>query len=130
MVKYHLSTNSLGLSRRSPLPLAPRQEGHPSIQESDLSPPSHPHLMGRPEDCAITVGPDTTTLRAQLPDQGALFGLVERITALGLEVAPAPRGAATLKWLISQITARGTRLPPGISPELSSACSSSVDSIT
>ena len=48
------------------------------------------------DDCAITIGPDTTTLRAQLPDQDALFGLVERITGLGLEVvhlhriAPSP----------------------------------------
>jgi hypothetical protein len=32
------------------------------------------------------VGPGTTTLRAELPDQGALSGLVQRITGLGLEV--------------------------------------------
>jgi hypothetical protein len=38
------------------------------------------------DDCAITVGSDTTTLRAQLPDQTALYGLVQRITGLGLEV--------------------------------------------
>ena len=38
------------------------------------------------DDCAITIGPDTTTLHAQLPDQSALLGLVQRITALGLEV--------------------------------------------
>jgi len=38
------------------------------------------------DDCAITIGPGTTTLRADLPDQGALFGLVQRITGLGLEV--------------------------------------------
>ena len=48
------------------------------------------------DDCAITVGSDTTTLRAQLPDQGALYRLVQRITGLGLEVvhlhlvAPSP----------------------------------------
>jgi hypothetical protein len=48
------------------------------------------------DDCAITIGPGTTTLRAQLPDQDALFGLVERITGLGLElihlhrIAPSP----------------------------------------
>ena len=48
------------------------------------------------DDCAITVGSDTTPLRAQLPDQGALYGLVQRITGLGLEVvhlhlvAPSP----------------------------------------
>ena len=32
------------------------------------------------------MGPDTTTLRAELPDQAALSGLVLRITGLGLEV--------------------------------------------
>ncbi len=49
------------------------------------------------DDCQVTVGAGTTTLRADLPDQAALVGLVERINALGLElvhmhlVAPAPR---------------------------------------
>jgi hypothetical protein len=38
------------------------------------------------DDCAITIGPGTTTLHAQLPDQSALLGLVQRITGLGLEV--------------------------------------------
>jgi hypothetical protein len=38
------------------------------------------------DDCTVIVGPDTTTLRAQLPDQGALWGLVQRIIGLGLEV--------------------------------------------
>jgi hypothetical protein len=38
------------------------------------------------DDCAMTVGPGTTTLRAQLPDQAALWGLVQRIIGLGLEV--------------------------------------------
>ena len=48
------------------------------------------------DDCAVTIGPDTTTLRAELPDQAALCGLVLRITGLGLEVvnlnrvAPSP----------------------------------------
>ncbi len=48
------------------------------------------------DDCAVTVGRSTTTLRARLPDQGALCGLVQRITGLGLEVvhlhliAPSP----------------------------------------
>jgi len=35
------------------------------------------------DDCEITIGPDTTTLRA---DQGALTGLMERISSLGLKV--------------------------------------------
>jgi hypothetical protein len=38
------------------------------------------------DDCEISVGPDTTILRAELPDQAALAGLVLRITGLGLEV--------------------------------------------
>jgi len=38
------------------------------------------------DDCEVTVGPDTTTLRAELPDQAGLTGLVLRITGLGLEV--------------------------------------------
>ncbi len=38
------------------------------------------------DDCTITIGPGTTTLCAQLPDQDALMRLVQRITSLGLEV--------------------------------------------
>jgi hypothetical protein len=38
------------------------------------------------DDCEVTVGPGTTTLRAELPDQAALSGLVLRVTGMGLEV--------------------------------------------
>jgi hypothetical protein len=38
------------------------------------------------DDCQVTLGPDTTTLRAELPDQAALTGLIQRITGLRLEV--------------------------------------------
>lgn len=38
------------------------------------------------DDCEVTIGPGTTTLRAGLPDQGALQGLMERISDLGLKV--------------------------------------------
>jgi hypothetical protein len=38
------------------------------------------------EDCEVTIGPGTTTLHAELPDKGALTGLMERISGLGLEV--------------------------------------------
>jgi hypothetical protein len=38
------------------------------------------------DDCEVTIGAGTTTLRAELPDQAALVGLVERITGLRLEV--------------------------------------------
>lgn len=38
------------------------------------------------DDCEVTLGPGTTTLRAELPDRGALSGLMERINSLGLDV--------------------------------------------
>jgi hypothetical protein len=38
------------------------------------------------DDCEVTLGPGTTTLRAELPDQAALAGLVQRITGLRLEL--------------------------------------------
>jgi hypothetical protein len=38
------------------------------------------------DDCEVTIGPGTTTLRTDVPDQAALSGLVQRITGLGLEV--------------------------------------------
>ena len=47
-------------------------------------------------DCQISIGSGTTTLRAELPDQAALAGLVQRVTDLRLElilvqlVAPPP----------------------------------------
>ena len=37
------------------------------------------------DDCDISVGPGTTTLRAEL-DQGALHGLMQRLTSFGLEL--------------------------------------------
>jgi len=38
------------------------------------------------DDCDITVGGGTTTLRTELPDEAALAGLIQRITSLRLEV--------------------------------------------
>ena len=38
------------------------------------------------DDCEVTIGPGTTTLRAVLPDRGALARLVERIKNLELDV--------------------------------------------
>jgi hypothetical protein len=38
------------------------------------------------DDCDVSVGQSTTTLSAELPDQGALQGLLQRITSLGLEL--------------------------------------------
>lgn len=54
-------------------------------------------LQAEFDDCEVSVGPGTTTLRADLPDQGALQGLMQRISGLGLElvdvrvVAPPPQ---------------------------------------
>jgi hypothetical protein len=38
------------------------------------------------DDCQIITSPDATTLRAELPDQAALLGLIERIDSLRLQV--------------------------------------------
>ena len=43
-------------------------------------------LRAQFDDCKVTTAPDSTTLRADLPDQAALSGLVLRIIGLGLEV--------------------------------------------
>ena len=43
-------------------------------------------LRAQFDDCKVTTGPDTTTLRAELPDQAALSGLVQRVVGLGLVV--------------------------------------------
>ena len=38
------------------------------------------------DDCEVMVGPGTTTLIAELPDQAALAGLMQRIADLRLNV--------------------------------------------
>ena len=38
------------------------------------------------DDCQVTVSPETTTLRCELPDQAALAGLIQRIIGLRLEI--------------------------------------------
>jgi len=58
----------------------------PQIYEITFTGQAGTVLRAEFEDCEITVGSGTTTLRAELPDQGALSGLVQRITGLGLEV--------------------------------------------
>lgn len=45
-----------------------------------------PALCALFDDCDIAVGSDTTTLRASVPDQPALAGLLERISGLRLEI--------------------------------------------
>ena len=58
----------------------------PQIYEITFTGQAGTALRAEFEDCEVTVGPGSTTLRAELPDQGALSGLVQRITGLGLEV--------------------------------------------
>jgi hypothetical protein len=38
------------------------------------------------DDCEVSVGPGATTLRLEIPDQGALYGLLHRIAGFGLEL--------------------------------------------
>jgi hypothetical protein len=38
------------------------------------------------DDCEVIAGQGITTLRVELPDQGALGGMLQRIIGLGLEV--------------------------------------------
>lgn len=38
------------------------------------------------EDCEISIGPHSTTMRAEVPDQAALCGLMERLADLRLQV--------------------------------------------
>ena len=38
------------------------------------------------DDCTIAIGPGSTTLRAELPDQCAMSGLIQRIIDLRLEI--------------------------------------------
>ena len=45
-----------------------------------------PVLRAEFDDCEVTVGPATTTLRVELPDPPALAGLMQRIATLRLEV--------------------------------------------
>jgi hypothetical protein len=51
-------------------------------------------------DCEVSVGADSTTLRANLPDQAALFGVLHRISIFALEltqvrILPADEAAST-----------------------------------
>ena len=45
-----------------------------------------PGVRAEFDDCTITIGPDSTILRAELPDQCAMSGLIQRIIDLRLEI--------------------------------------------
>jgi hypothetical protein len=38
------------------------------------------------DDCEVSIGQDTTTLRVELPDQAALWGVLQRIMEFGLKL--------------------------------------------
>jgi hypothetical protein len=38
------------------------------------------------DDCEISIGEDATTLRVELPDQAALWGVLQRIMEFGLKL--------------------------------------------
>ena len=64
-------------------------------------------LQAEFDDCQVTIGPGTTTLRAELPDRGALSGLMERINGLGLDVIDVSLVAPPVERLPARVTRRG-----------------------
>lgn len=56
------------------------------VYEITLKGEADPTTCAAFDDYEVIVGSGTTTIRAELPDQGALWGLVLRIIGLGLEV--------------------------------------------
>ena len=59
---------------------------HSRTYEITFFGPAGTTLRAAFDDCEVSVGPSTTTLRADLPDQSALHGLLQRISGLGLEL--------------------------------------------
>jgi hypothetical protein len=58
----------------------------PQVYEITFAGRAGTALWAEFEDCQVSVGPDTTTLRTELPDNAALTGLLLRISELGLNV--------------------------------------------
>ena len=58
----------------------------PLTYEISFSGPAGRTLRAQFDDCEVVTSPETTTLRADLPDQAALPGLLERVVGLGLEI--------------------------------------------
>jgi hypothetical protein len=38
------------------------------------------------DDCEVSIGEETTTLRVELPDQAALWGVLQRVMGFGLKL--------------------------------------------
>ena len=81
------------LAARTKPPDARRDLVRPQTYEITFTGEAGSALRAEFDDCEVSVGPGTTTLRAELPDQAALSGLVLRITGLGLEVVHVQRVA-------------------------------------
>jgi hypothetical protein len=58
----------------------------PQTYEITFTGEAGPSLRAEFDDCEVTTGSGTTTLRAELPDQAALLGLVLRVTAFRAKV--------------------------------------------
>jgi hypothetical protein len=69
---------------------------HAQTYEITFSGQAGSTLRAEFDDCEITLGRGTTTLRTELPDQAALSGFMQRLADLRLEVidvhlvAPSP----------------------------------------
>jgi hypothetical protein len=58
----------------------------PLTYDISFSGPAGRTLRAQFDECEVITSPESTTLRAELPDQAALPGLVERVVGLGLEI--------------------------------------------
>ena len=58
----------------------------PRTYEITFAGPAGPSVRAEFDDCEIVTGPDSTTLRADLPDQCALSGLLQRILDLRRDI--------------------------------------------
>lgn len=56
------------------------------MYEITLAGRAGPVLRAEFDDCEVSVGEDTTVLRVELPDQAALWGIIQRIMGLGLKL--------------------------------------------
>jgi hypothetical protein len=58
----------------------------PRTYEITFAGPAGPSVRAEFDDCEIVTGPHSTTLRADLPDQCALSGLLQRIVDLRRDI--------------------------------------------
>jgi hypothetical protein len=58
----------------------------PQIYEITFTGQAGPALSAEFDDCEVLIGAGTTTMRAEVPDQAALDGLLARLSSLRLHV--------------------------------------------